>query len=103
MAATSIWVAVALATAAGNVQFDQYCSSCHGMDAQGIGNLGVSLIDSAFVARTSEQDLVEFLKVGRLPDDPATVSGRPIPEFSWVAEGELQAIASFLKSLGEKN
>jgi mono/diheme cytochrome c family protein len=94
------------ATVAGAADFDaayeQYCVACHGADARGIDNLGVDLVASAFVAATSEQGLVEFLQVGRLPDDPATRTGRPMPGFSWVSESELESIAGFLKSRSGK-
>ena len=92
---------VAVGPAAGedsNPQFDQYCSVCHGPDARGIDNFGVNLIDSAFVAGSSAAQLVEFLKLGRIADDPANVSGRPMPGFAWLSESELEAIAAFLKS-----
>lgn len=78
--------------------FEQHCVACHGPDGRGIENLGVDLVTSPFVATTSEQELVEFLQVGRLPDDPSTRTGRPMPGFSWLAESELESIAGFLKS-----
>lgn len=92
--------AATMAAAAGdfNPQFDQYCIACHGPDGRGVANLGVDLVASAFVGRNSEAALVEFLKAGRLPDDPASVTGRPMPGFAWVPEGELTSIAGFLKS-----
>ena len=40
---------------------------------------------------------MDFLKVGRLPNDPASVSGRPMPGFAYVDEAELAAIADYLK------
>jgi mono/diheme cytochrome c family protein len=90
--------AVRAAPVDGSAAFDQYCIACHGADARGIDNLGVDLVGSEFVARTPEAGLVEFLRIGRLPDDPATLTGRSMPGFSWVSEGELKAIAVFLKS-----
>lgn len=98
---------VALSTPAAaddsNAAFEQYCIGCHGPDGRGIENLGVDLVDSPFVVRTSEQGLVEFLAVGRLPDDPETRAGRPMPGFSWVPESELKSIAAFLKSRSGRN
>jgi mono/diheme cytochrome c family protein len=88
--------------AVSDAAFEQHCVACHGADARGIDNLGVDLVASAFVAATSEQGLVEFLQVGRLPDDPATRTGRPMPGFSWVSESELESIAAFLKSRSGK-
>ncbi len=87
------------AAAARNDAFDQHCISCHGPDARGIDNLGVDLVASDFVRKSSEAALVEFLKLGRLADDPGTRSGQLMPGFGWVAEGELVSLAAFLKSL----
>lgn len=86
----------------GAALFDVHCIACHGPDARGIDNLGVDLVASPFVARSAAPDLVAFLKAGRLPDDPASLTGRPMPGFAWVAEGELRALADFLKSRNGK-
>jgi mono/diheme cytochrome c family protein len=85
-------------SAGGNPLYDQYCIACHGPDARGIANLGVDLIGSTFVGESSTDTLVAFLKAGRLVDDPASISGRPMPGFSWVSDAELLEIANFLKS-----
>ena len=90
--------AAAAADAASSPQFAQNCVACHGADAKGVEGLGVSLVESDFVAKKSEKELVAFLKEGRMPDDPNTRSGRPMPGFSWVPEADLQAIASYLKA-----
>ena len=92
------FVPTAAASADSNSQFDQYCIGCHGPDGRGITNLGVDLVASAFVASKSESALVEFLKAGRLPDDSASKTGRPMPGFAWVPEGELKSVAAFVKA-----
>lgn len=89
---------IVVASADSNPQFDQYCIGCHGPDGRGVANVGVDLVASAFVASRTEAELVEFLKVGRLPDEAGNRTGRPMPGFSWVAEGELRSVAAFVKS-----
>lgn len=84
--------------AASNDKYTANCMACHGPDLKGVDQLGVNLLTSKFVAAKSTGELVEFLKIGRMPDDPATVSGRPMPGFSWIPEAELQEIAAFVKS-----
>jgi mono/diheme cytochrome c family protein len=81
-----------------NPQYDKYCAACHGSDARGIQNSGVDLVTSTFVSNATPQALVDFLAQGRPSDDPASKTGRPMPGFSWVPEGELMSIAAFLKS-----
>lgn len=93
-------VGAARAPATGDSQkaaYSKYCIACHGVDGQGVDGLGVNLVASPYVASTPSAELVDFLKIGRLPNDPATVSGRPMPGFAYVDEAELAAIADYLK------
>ncbi|MBL8199526.1 MAG: cytochrome c [Chromatiales bacterium] len=79
-------------------KFAQHCVACHGTGLEGVEGLGVSLADSAFVGRKTVGELVAFLKVGRMPGDPESVAGRPMPGFGWLTEAELTEIATYLKS-----
>ena len=103
--AASVMAAAALATSAlaedagpENALYATHCIACHGADLGGIEGLGVSLVASRFVAGSSAEELVEFVKVGRMPDDPANVSGGAMPGFGWVAEADLAAIVEFVKA-----
>ncbi|MCC5795178.1 MAG: cytochrome c [Chromatiales bacterium] len=77
--------------------YNQHCLVCHGQDLAGVPNLGVGLTDSAFVSNRSMDELVEFLKVGRLPNDPDSVAGMAMPGFAWMSEDELIEIARFIR------
>lgn len=74
------------------------CIACHGTGLEGIDGAGPALATSPFVARQTVPGLVAFLKAGRLPDDPASVSGRSMPAFAWLPEADLKALAAWLKS-----
>jgi mono/diheme cytochrome c family protein len=86
------------AVAGDNEKFALNCLACHGAALEGIEGLGVSLADSPFVGRKSVPELVAFLKVGRMPGDPESVSGRPMPGFAWLPEADLVEIATYVKS-----
>ena len=102
MTAISLLFGAAVSPAfASNAQFNNHCLLCHGADARGIDGLGPSLVYSAYVAARSVEELTAFLKVGRLPNDPDSVSNRPMPGFAWVDEAELAAIAEYVKSLNQ--
>ena len=90
-------VAAASPTTPGEAGFRSHCLVCHGPDGRGIQGLGVSLADSAYVASQSVEDLVAFLQVGRMPGDPGSISGQPMPGFAWVSDEELTAVATYVK------
>lgn len=75
------------------------CVACHGADAKGVQGLGLDLTASALVDSSSAAELVEFLQVGRMPTDPASVTGIPMPGFAWMAAADLEEVAAYLKSL----
>lgn len=85
----------------GQQLFNAQCIACHGVDAGGIDSLGVGLIDSEFVTASSQEELIEFLKVGRMPTDPESVTGLVMPGFPWMAETELAALAKYLQGISE--
>ena len=64
-----------------------------------VSTAAAAVTPSAFVGQSSSRELTEFLKAGRLPNDPQTVSGRPMPGFAYVAEADLTAISDYLKEL----
>ena len=85
----------------GQQMFDVQCITCHGTDARGVEGLGVSLADSRFVRSATQDELIAFLRVGRMPNDPATVTGMVMPGFAWIAEQDLVALAGYIKNIAE--
>lgn len=94
-------VASAETPAASSDIYNIHCIACHGADAQGVQGLGLSLVDSQLVAVSSEAELTAFLKVGRMPDSPDSVSGVPMPAFAWIGDEGLADVTGYLKSLNE--
>ena len=88
-------------SAASSDIYNIHCIACHGADAKGVEGLGLSLADSQLVASSSEAELSAFLKVGRLPDSPDSVTGVPMPPFAWMSDEELTDVTGYLKSLND--
>jgi len=63
----------------GRLLFLGSCAACHGTSAQGMPHQGPDLRSSAFVSRSSHEELVTFLASGRPPGDPRNVTGLPMP------------------------
>ena len=82
----------------GRENYQKRCVFCHGNNLEGVTNLGVGLMNSDFVTTTSLKELIEMLKVGRMPNSDSSITGGVMPGFSWLSESELNAIASYIKS-----
>ena len=77
--------------------YDTYCIVCHGPDLSGVEGLGISLTESELIDSSSEEEIVAFIRAGRMPDDPDTVSVQPMPAFDYLPQEELLQIAAYLK------
>ena len=96
---TSVPTPAAISGAKGTALFAQQCIFCHGIDARGVEQMGVTLVASKFVASSSTDELASFLMLGRLPTDPASISGLAMPGFAYLGENNLRAIAVHLRNI----
>jgi len=78
--------------------FIDNCSSCHGEDARGLDELGANLVTSAFVKRNNDAELMEFLKMGRQPDNPESTMNLLMPAFDYLTEAELEQVIAFMRN-----
>lgn len=88
----------------GQAAFQTACVACHGPDANGVPNLGKSLhaSQSEFVRTKSDDELVEFIKVGRQPDDPANTTGIAMPPKGGnpaITDDDLYNIVAWIRTL----
>jgi mono/diheme cytochrome c family protein len=65
--------------AKGKEVFAGTCSSCHGPDGKGMPSLGKDLTKSTFADGLTDQQLLDFLKVGRPTSDPKNTTGVEMP------------------------
>lgn len=90
--------------AAGVTLFQQSCASCHGPDAKGVTGLGKDMTTSAFVRGLSDQELLEFVKVGRSTSDPANTTGVDMPPKGGnpaLSDAQILDIIAHMRSLQE--
>ncbi len=55
------------------------CRSCHGVAGEGMPGQGKDIRGSEFVESQTDSQLVDFIKVGRMPFDPANTTGIQMP------------------------
>lgn len=78
------------------------CVSCHGVTGDGMDRLGLPLRTSELVKTSTQASLVEFIKVGRQPTDPASKLNALMPARGgnpFLTDEELSQIAGYVRSL----
>jgi disulfide bond formation protein DsbB len=75
---------------------------CHGDNGKGIPNLGKDLTTSEFVAGQTDRQLIDFIKRGRMPGDPANTTGMPMPPNggnAGLSDQDLANVVAYIRSL----
>lgn len=81
--------------------YRQNCALCHGIQGEGKPSLGASLQANAFVASSSDAELVQFLAEGRAADHPDNNKGVAMPPRGGnprLTDEDLASIVSHLRS-----
>jgi mono/diheme cytochrome c family protein len=86
----------------GQHRFRQTCATCHGPAGQGLPHQGVDLRTSTFISKRSNEQLLEFLKVGRRPTDPDSQLGLVMPPRGGnvqLTDDQLRNIVGYLREV----
>jgi mono/diheme cytochrome c family protein len=78
------------------------CAACHGPEGKGVQGLGKDMTSSEFIAGKTDEELVEFIQVGRPADDPLNTTGMPmLPKGgnSALTDQDLYDIVAFIRTL----
>jgi disulfide bond formation protein DsbB len=87
--------------ALGQPLFIANCSVCHGVDAQGVPNLGTSLVASPIIHGQSEAEALAFIREGRPADHPDNTTGIPMPPSGAhpeLSDEQILAIVAYLRN-----
>ncbi len=87
---------------AGKEIFTSTCSACHGPVGEGVPGLGKDMTASEFISGQSDEELVEFVKIGRDPSDPLNTTGVAMPPKGGnpaLSDEDLLNVVSFMRSL----
>ena len=91
--------------AQGEELFARTCAACHGPEGKGIEGLGRDMTTSEFIAGKSDEELVEFIEVGRRPDDPLNITGVDMPPKGGnptASDDDLFDIVAFIRTIHEE-
>jgi disulfide bond formation protein DsbB len=88
--------------AKGQLVYSSSCVYCHGESGKGLPNLGKDLTTSEFVAGQTDRQLIDFIKRGRMPNDPANTTGMPMPPSggnAGLSDQDLANVVAYIRSL----
>jgi glucose/arabinose dehydrogenase/mono/diheme cytochrome c family protein len=80
------------------------CFSCHNPSSTGVAahNIGKDLINNQFIQDSTDQELLDFIKKGRLATDPANVTGNEMPARGGnpnLTDEEISSAIAYLREL----
>lgn len=88
--------------ARGEEIFNSTCIACHGVGGVGVEGLGKPLTTSTFAAGLTDDELLEFLIVGRLDTDPLNTTGIAMPARGGnlsLTDADLRDVVAYLRTL----
>ncbi len=86
----------------GQTTYLRFCAVCHGPNAEGVETLGKGFRDSEFVADLSDEELVEFLSIGRPDDHPLNETGIEMLPFGgqpYLTEEQLDNLVAYIRAV----
>ena len=85
----------------GQTKYDSTCSACHGVDLQGVENLGKTLIASEYVDAQSDEELATMIKTGRPTGHELNTTGIDMPPKGGnpaLSEDDIFAIVAYIRT-----
>ena len=87
--------------ARGQQLYSQACAACHGVDAQGVLNLGNQLAGSDYIATHTDLELLEMVRQGRDLSNPENTTGLVMPPSGGrpdLSDEDMLSIIAFIRS-----
>ena len=88
--------------ARGEELYNGSCIACHGPEGVGVEGLGKPWVGSEFINNSTDEELVEFLKVGRPADHPDNTTGiamMPRGGNPSLTDEDLRDLVAYMRSL----
>lgn len=88
----------------GEELFVSTCLACHGEGGKGIEGLGKDMTTSTFISDLSDQEFLEFIKVGRSVSDPNNTTGVDMPPKGGnpaLSDDDIMDIIAYIRTLHE--
>jgi disulfide bond formation protein DsbB len=86
----------------GATLFMEACAACHGQNAEGVPNLGNTLIDNTFIQSLNDTELLQFIHTGRDLNSPENTTGLVMPPSGGrpdLGDAQMNRIIAYLRAL----
>ena len=86
----------------GAALYQETCAVCHGADARGLANLGISLVDSGVIDSGSNEEALALIRAGVALDDPNNTSRLVMPPSEGhpdLTDAQIVAIVEHVRTL----
>lgn len=85
----------------GQSLFRETCAACHGQNAEGVPNLGSTLVANEFIRGLNDTELLQYIREGRDLNSPDNTTGLVMPPSGGrpdLTDEQLQEIIAYLRS-----
>lgn len=85
----------------GLTRYREACSGCHGLNAEGVPNLGNVLVNNTFIQSLTDTELLQFIRNGRDLNSPENTSGLVMPPSGGrpdLDDAEMKTIIAYLRA-----
>ncbi len=89
------------APAGGEALFREACAACHGQNAEGVANLGNTLVANDFIRGLNDTELLQYIHEGRDLNSPDNTTGLVMPPSGGrpdLTDEQMQEIIAYLRS-----
>ncbi len=90
-----------VSTVSGKDLWTATCRSCHGAAGEGLPGQGKDIRGSEFISQRTDDELLAFIKVGRMPFDPLNTTGIQMPPRGGnplLSDGDLMRIIGYMRT-----
>ncbi|MBX3385035.1 MAG: c-type cytochrome [Phycisphaeraceae bacterium] len=88
--------------ASGDRLFHSACIACHGKGGVGVTGNGKAMVNNTFIQGLDDDALLDFIKKGRTPTDPASTTGIQMPPKGGnpaISDDDILDIIAYLRTL----
>ncbi len=85
----------------GYTTYREACAACHGVNAEGVPDLGNVLVENTFIQSLTDIELLQFIRTGRDLNSPENTTGLVMPPSGGrpdLDDAHMNAVIAYLRA-----